>query len=343
MADMRLLITVRVCASAILVAGLLTACGKGTTLTAGTASPPPPFNPGVTSEYPIPTASSRPAGVTLGADGSIWFTEMAKSKIGQLNQRAHIDEAVTPTANAGPNGIASGPNNLVWFTETNVAKIGQVQLTSATFTDFQLSNPAARPAGIALGSDGNMWVTDPATNSIWKVSQKGTGTACPLSAHAQPLGITSGPDGAIWFTEPGINKIGRLPVGSSCAGLTEFKVATGNAGVTGITSGTDNALWFTEMRARKLGRIAVTGQVTAEYSLAPAQTPNAVIQGIDGNFYFTDTAGNKIGRFKVGDKKVALFNVPLSNAQPTAMTLGPDAEVYFAETGADHIGQFKYF
>ncbi|MEO6835030.1 MAG: Virginiamycin B lyase [Candidatus Tumulicola sp.] len=340
---MRLLKTVRFGASALLVAGLLTACGKGTPLTSGTATPPPPFNPSVTSEYPIPTASSQPAGVALGSDGNIWFTELGKSKIGQLNQQAKIAEAVTPTAKAGPNGIASGPNSRVWFTETNVAKIGQILLTGPTFTDSQLPNAAARPVGIALGSDGNMWVTDPGTNAIWKVPQKGKATACPLSPNAQPLGITNGPDGAIWFTEPGINSIGRLPVGSKCSALTEFKIPTAKASPAGIAAGTDNALWFTERGSRKLGRIAVTGQVTNEYALAPAQGPNALIEGIDGNFYFTDTPGDQIGQFLTRNQKVTLFKVPTANAQPTAMTLGPDEQVYFTEAGGNHIGQFKYF
>src|SRR6185437_6688846 len=115
---MRLLQPVRA-AALVLAGGLLAACGHGTPLTSGTATPAPPFNPSVTSEYAIPTASSGPSGIALGADGNVWFTEFTKSKIGELNQQAKFNETVTPTANAGPNGIASGPNNLLWFTETN--------------------------------------------------------------------------------------------------------------------------------------------------------------------------------------------------------------------------------
>jgi streptogramin lyase len=343
MPDMRLLTTVRVCASAILVAGLLTACGKGTPLTAGTATPPPPFNPSVTSEYKIPTPGSQPAGIALGSDGNIWFTELKSSKIGQLNQSAKVSETVTPTAKAAPNGIASGPNGLVWFTETNVAKIGQIALTGPTFTDYQLPNLAARPVGIALGSDGNMWVTDPGTSSIWRIDQRGNATSCKLTANSQPLGITNGPDGALWFTEPGTNSIGRLPVSGRCLFLAEFKIPTANAGPAGIVAGTDNAIWFTEQKSLKLGRIAVTGQVTNEYPLAGAKSPDAILEGIDGNFYFTDTLGDQIGQFKVKNLNVKFFAVPTANARPTAMTLGPDSEMYFTETGSDHLGQFKYF
>ena len=205
-----------------------------------------------------------------------------------------------------------------------------------------LPNPAARPSGIALGSDGEMWVTDPGTSSIWRIDQRGNATFCKLTNGAQPLGITNGPDGAIWFTEPGIDSVGRLPISKRCSGLVEFKVPTANAGPAGITAGTDNALWFTERNAQKLGRIALTGQFT-EYPLTGSKTPDAILEGIDGNFYFSDTAGNQMGQFKYKNQKVSLFAIPTANAQPTAITFGPDAQIYVTETGASQLAQFKYF
>jgi virginiamycin B lyase len=322
---------------------VLAACGKGTPLTAGTASPPPPFNPQVTSEYAIPTKNSVPLGITLGTDGNIWFTEQRVGKIGELDESAKFTETVTPTAKSQPTGIASGPNGLVWFTERNVGKVGQIQLTGPTFVDFKLPNPAARPVDIALGSDGNMWVTDPGANVIWRVNQKGLATSCKLQPNAQPLAIASGPDGGMWFTEPGTNSIGRMSVTDPCASLSEIKIPTANAFPAGITPGTDNALWFTEEKSDKLGRISVTGQVTDEFPLTPAISPVSVVQGIDGNFYFTDPGSNSMAQFKYKTHAVRIFKIPTANSQPTALTLGPDEQVYFVETAADQLGQFKYF
>src|SRR5207248_1402534 len=39
---------------------------------------------GVIKEFPVPTASSQPLGITAGPDGNIWFTEAAGSKVGRL-------------------------------------------------------------------------------------------------------------------------------------------------------------------------------------------------------------------------------------------------------------------
>lgn len=344
----------------LLAAALLAACGKGTPLTSGTATPGPPYVPNVSAEFKVPTANSRPMGLVAlsQSNGSatvtfVWFTENAASKIGEVlpNGAIQTPEPLTPTKNAGPNGIASGPNGLLWFTETNIGKVGQISGTITNYpvvSEFSLSN-TARPTSITLGSDGNMWVTDPATNSIWKISQKGiVGGPCTLPAGADPTSIATGSDGSLWFTEAGINKIGRLPITntSACGAVTQFNVPTRNAGLATIVAGADGALWFTERTAKKLGRMLITGHVAAEYSLNPASSPTALIEGLDNNFYFSDPGSNQIGQFVTSTQKVKLFKIPTAGSQPGALTINPtvggSGELYFVETGANKIGQFKY-
>jgi virginiamycin B lyase len=342
-----LLRTARV-ALVFLAAALVAACGKGTPITSGTATPAPTPPPAVTSQYPIPTKSSQPEGITLGADGNLWITEFAASKIGQLAVNGKISDVVTPTRRSGPFGTASGPgpNLNVWFTEESIARVGQITTSGPPYVEYTLPNPAAKPVGIALGSDGNMWVTDPGTNSIWRVEQLRQKphikfTQFPLAGNAQPLAITNGPDGALWFTEPGTNSIGRIPISGSP--VSEYKLTTSNAGPAGITPGSDNALWFTEQKKQQIGRIAVTGVITAEYPLPGAMTPDAILQGVDGNFYFTDTAKNKMGQFFFRGHHVNFYSIPTANSEPTAMTLGTDEQIYFVETAGNKVGQFRYF
>lgn len=338
----------------LLAAALLAACGKGTPLTSGTATPGPPYVPHVSAEFPVPTASSRPMGI-IAITGSntvnVWFTEFNASKIGQLTQNGKFatPEPLTPSPKAGPNGIALGPNSLLWFSETNVGKVGQFNGNNPPVISEFLLSKTARPTAITLGSDGNMWVVDPATNAIWKVSQKGiVGGPCLLPPNANPTSIVTGSDGSLWFTETGINKIGRLPVTNttSCGTVTQYDIPTRNAGLDTVISANDGALWFTERTAKKLGRMLVTGHVSAEYSLSPATGPTSVVEGIDNNFYFADPGSNQIGQFLTSKQTVKLFKIKTANALPGAMTLNPTVngtgEIYFVETGADQLAQFKY-
>ncbi len=332
----------------LLTGGLLAACGKGTPITSGTPTPAPTLPPQVTAQYPLPTKSSEPHGIALGSDANLWVSEFAPSKIARLGMNGKFQEGVTPTRNAGPNGVASGPgpNLNIWFTETNVGRVAQATVTGPPYTEYTLPDSSARPVGIALGSDGNMWVTDPGTNSVWRVQQVRAKphvvfTQYHLTGNAQPMMITNGPDGALWFTEPGTDSIGRLTV--SGHSLTEYQLKRKNAYPMGITSGTDNALWFVEQKGLQIGRMAITGTVTAEYPLNNAMTPDSIVQGVDGNFYFTDTAKNKIGQFFFRSHAVRFYGIPTANSGPTAMTIGVDGQVYFVETAGNKVGQFRYF
>ena len=71
-------------AGLLLAAGFLAACGKGTPITSGPGPTPTPFPPHVTSEYKLLTKASKPLGITLGGNGSLWFTETGTSKIGHV-------------------------------------------------------------------------------------------------------------------------------------------------------------------------------------------------------------------------------------------------------------------
>ena len=39
---------------------------------------------GTITEFPIPTISSFPTGITAGPDGNLWFTESSVGKIGRI-------------------------------------------------------------------------------------------------------------------------------------------------------------------------------------------------------------------------------------------------------------------
>jgi virginiamycin B lyase len=327
---------------------VLAACGKGTPVTSGTPTPPPTPPPSFTAQYPIPTKSSSPGGIALGSDGNLWFTEFAKSKIGQLDRAGQISETVTPSVKAGPLGIAtgSGPNLNLWFTEYNVAKIGQITTSGPPFVEYDIPNTASRPFAITLGSDGHMWFTDRGTDSIWQIKSIKRKpfvifTQFKLTGHAQPGAITTGGDGALWFTEAGTDSIGRLPVSGSP--LTEYRIPTPDAQPAGITASTDNAMWFTERHAKKLGRMSLNGNVTAEYLMNNADTPDQIVQGVDGNFYFTDTLGNKVGQFFFHSHHVSFYRVPTAASGPSAMVIGLDSQIYLVESTGNKLAQFSYF
>ncbi len=70
------------------------------------------------TEFPLPSGSFAPYGITAGPDGNLWFTESGANAIGMINPTTHaISSFTVPTANAGPYGITAGPDGNLWFTE----------------------------------------------------------------------------------------------------------------------------------------------------------------------------------------------------------------------------------
>ena len=77
------------------------------------------------TEFVIQTPTAEPEDITVGPDGSLWFSEYSSSKVGRLLVTEGIAEYVLPTG-AGPSGITTGPDGNVWFTENSGNKIGKI-------------------------------------------------------------------------------------------------------------------------------------------------------------------------------------------------------------------------
>src|SRR5229473_1835782 len=72
------------------------------------------------TEFPVPTASSNPFGITTGPDGALWFTESSPvgssgNNIGRITTADVITEFPIPTPGSRPQGITAGPDGALWF------------------------------------------------------------------------------------------------------------------------------------------------------------------------------------------------------------------------------------
>jgi virginiamycin B lyase len=337
-----------VLAGAVAAALVLGGCGHTTPITSGTATPAPAYSPNVSSEYPIPTANSQPAGITKTLT-ALWFTEEAANKIGVLTQSATISDYPLPESGSKPLSITIGQDGNLWLTEFGGGRIAQFNVSYLSFVECTLpAQTGAQPTpwGIAPGPDGNLWVTDPASNGIWRV-QPGCGSYSfyPLAtANANPQSITVGPNGALWFVETNANQIGEIyPSATAGSSPVEYAVTTPASGLGVIVSGADNALWFTETKADKLGRMLTTGQVSSETPLPGVTAPFGLALGPDGNFYIGDQTKSTIVQFITSTSAINIYPTKTANAGPFWLTIGPDNEVYFTEQTANQIGQFLYF
>jgi virginiamycin B lyase len=71
------------------------------------------------------------AGITLGPDDALWFTDGASDMVGRITTAGLITNEIPLTqssteARRSPGEITSGPDGALWFTETGVDKIGRI-------------------------------------------------------------------------------------------------------------------------------------------------------------------------------------------------------------------------
>lgn len=327
-------------------------CGNKNVIGSGPLPTPTPVIPSVTNEFSV-AANSQPFGITVGADGFLYFTEQGVAngspKIGKISTGGTVTEIAVTPATAQPYGIVRGPDNNLWFTEMGADAIVSMTIASGNAaTTFPLGTPPGgaaswKPAYIAVGPGTSSLVfTAPGANAIGQITTSGTISSFLIpTPGANPQGIVTGPDLNVWFVENAASKIGRL--NGATGAITEFPTPTANAGPTTIVQGPDGALWFTEANVAKLGRITTTG-VATDFALTNAGSAAGLVVGADANFYFGDPVKNQFGQSIIsGPFTTNVFPIKTASAQPGVFVLGPDNRIYFTETGTAKIGQISYF
>ncbi len=122
--------------------------------------------------------------MTLGADGNVWFTEPAASKIARITPDGAITEFSIPLIGV-PLGIATGSDKNLWVTMVKAHLIYRVTPTG-TFTAFPTSDKTIATF-ITGGPDGMLWFTEP-NGKIGKLSTAGVITEYVFSdPYATPI------------------------------------------------------------------------------------------------------------------------------------------------------------
>jgi len=290
----------------------------------------------------VPIAG-RPAGITTGPDGNVWFTVLVGSRIGRVTSSGTLTEFPLG-ANTGPLGITAGPDGNLWFTERDANRIGRIT-PAGVITEFALPNAGSQPFGITSGPDGNLWFTERNGNRIGRITPAGAIAEFPLpNPGSVPVGITTGPDGNLWFAEQAGLRIGRItPSGV----ITEFPAGSSGSPLN-ITAAPDGNLWFTRFGGPSIGRITPAGVVQnfVLSSVAFPATTTALTVGPDGMLwvsgYFsppTIPVSPIVWRVNLSGQVLLEFK-PSPDGVPTgntdAVTTGPDGRIWLADP---YVGQ----
>jgi streptogramin lyase len=243
---------------------------------------------------------------------------------------------------------------------------GRAQAAPVVDGRFDLSG---NPERIALGPDGNLWVTVAGPTEVARITPAGAVTEFDVPTLDGAVGIGAGPDGKVWVTFS--TKVGRFdpadPVGSAEAFAAD--VVSGQNLVTGpdgnlwtpsadkllritpaatpvvtaftiLTAGVDIAsgggqLWISDPNGGEVVS-ATTDGVPTRYPTGG--NPRGVAVGPGGLVGYTDPASpHSVGRIVAGGLPQPTLVTP--GTDPFGMTAGADAAFWFAQPFGNNLGR----
>jgi streptogramin lyase len=302
---------------------------------------------GTVTEFPVPTASSSPFGITGGPDGNVWFTEQGLARFGKLNPNLP-PSATNPTefsviGGTAPQDIIAGPEpGTLWISDQGAGRLFKItDLGSNPPTVTQEPAPVPGARGLAAGPDGDIWVAQ-SGGDVQRVKTDGTadGPAIP-SGGSNLSSIAKGADGKfMWVTDqnngPSALNNGLIRISTASPfTTTPITIGAGSA-PRGVTVASDGRVYFAESATEKIGRVNADGTGFQESSALPTgvSDPEGVAFGQDGNLYVAIFNGSRVGQVAPGLGAFNTFsNGITAKAGPREIAMGADKNMWFTEEG----------
>lgn len=151
---------------------------------------------GAATTFTVPGAPSIFESFAWGPDGNIWITTF--DRVFRYQPGGAATPFTIPTPNADAGQIVSTSADL-WFPEFQGSRLARIS-TSGVFTEFPMPGPYPypRPSFLCVGSGGDVWMTEPNANRVWRFQvTEPTGFStlppCRVLDTRGPDGPTGGP------------------------------------------------------------------------------------------------------------------------------------------------------
>ncbi len=203
------------------------------------------------------------------------------------------------------------------------------QLLTFGVTQYPLSLSSFSTQGIATGSDGNLWISEPNVDAIGMfdvTTHLETSFSLPLGS-SHPTQIVPGPDGNLWFAD--LNPFPSFAsINPSTHVVTQYQTGyTGSSSFGGIAFDGNGKLWAT-IGCSDVARFdPVTSSFTQFATPTSNSLPTGITTGPGGSIWFTENSANQIAT--INTITDAITEYPITGTGPGVVTLGPDGNFWY--------------
>ena len=274
---------------------------------------------------PTPKNSGLIWFILFDKSGNIWFADAQQPLLWRLSpSTGQFANFSTGSQLVYPNVLAyDSSTNQIWFSSTYTGQIGVFQINSnesATLLNlvsvpnpngtYQTSKngPIIGPSGLALDSQGNVFVAETFASAISEYSPTSSTFVriWRLPSGSQPVGLAvDEARGRVWFTNHATSDFGYVvessgQVSEISSSLFSFSIGAYGDTITlpyWIQVAPNGAIWFDEHYGNKIARFNPESMILTEF-LVPTSASSPLRFTLDnsrGLVWFTEFTGNNIG------------------------------------------------
>lgn len=279
-------------------------------------------------------AGVRPAQLTVGATGVVWFFDDASSVVESYDPVTGVVAAIPATAGSFVHTLVESPDGRIWFSDPVARDVVSIDPVSRSVERHAVPL-SLRPTSLTVAPDGSVWFGAASPGTIGRITVGGAAELVPLSGTAEAQDVAWGADGRVWASQYGASAV----VAYDPVSHTETRYPVPTAFAFEIEAATDGSLWLPS--GSSLIRLDTGGAVRV-LPAPPAPTGTAAFP-----FSLRTGAGSAVLVYADSENRIVAIGPDgsASVAGPSgqarsiqAVGVGPEGSVWFSDALGGSLG-----